>query len=67
MELLVELTCAIEVDSKLREKCVSPTLDQKPLGVNLAAPGGIEARLFGRNLILTQRDVSKDEGGRQKG
>jgi hypothetical protein len=66
VELLVELTCAIEVDSKLRQKCVSPTLDQKPLCVNLAAPGGIEARLFGRNLILAEKDVSKDEGGRMK-
>jgi hypothetical protein len=34
--------------------------------VNLAAPGGIEARLFGRNLILVEKDVSKDEGGRMK-
>jgi hypothetical protein len=66
VELVVELTCAIEVHSKLCEKCLSPTLDQKPLWVNLAAPGGIEARLFGRNLILAEKDVSKDEGGRRK-
>ena len=35
----------------------------KTLCVNLAVPGGIEARLFGRNLILAEKDVSKDEGG----